>query len=113
MGRAEGRALQSHRHWKEHPCNWSSEVNRENSAKWGERQHVKDHGGYQGVAGSDLHIARTALAAGQGSRWGQGRGWGGGGRESERGDQAKDKQEDGSCPEPAAFPLCPQVKAPF
>lgn len=79
MGRAEGRALQSHRHWKEHPCNWSSEVNRENSAKWGERQHMKDHRGYQGVAGSDLHIARTALAAGQGSRWGQGRGWGGGG----------------------------------
>ena len=77
MGRAEGRALQSHRHWKEHPCNWSSEVNRENSAKWGERQHMKDHRGYQGVAGSDLHIARTALAAGLGCRGGLGGGWGG------------------------------------
>lgn len=71
MGPAGGRALQSHRPWTEHPCNWGSEVNWENSAKWGERQHMKDHRGYQefGVAGSDLHIARTALAAGQGSRW--------------------------------------------
>lgn len=84
MGPAGGRAPQSHRPWTEHPCNWGSEVNWENSAKWGERPHVKDHRGYQefGVAGSDLHIARIV--------WLQDREVDG--RESEREDQAKDKQ---------------------
>lgn len=79
MGRAEGRALQSHRQWKEHPCNWSSEVNWENSAKWGERQHMKDHRGYQG----QIYIL-------PGLFWLQDREVDGG--ESEREDQAKDKQ---------------------
>ena len=69
MGWAEGRALQR-RQWEEHDITGALRTSGR-AEQIGARASTWRTTGSQesGVAGSDLHIARIALAAGQGSRW--------------------------------------------